>query len=566
MDGDGKNGHVNQGLGQALQTINLPVSSFISQHNTNPAHSANETVVLQIQQLLEQLNGRGLNSMLVVVDPVGNVSIHGSEKGQLFLKDNADIADRFAKICSDDVWTLLGAQKRFLEIGRQQNHNKSNGDYPIDFSHERANYFPTQTITTDRGGQDNAFVQGILSQSNQNKSYQNNPLFQTPFGQFDSRQNSSTFFQGGFNQGVTGTDAYPQPNFMSGMDVTANSHSNQTVGVPSHAISIVPSVSDKPNGMNQTEDDLIKEMLSSTAIPEGLTIKPVGNAKKSPKAKFVESDKSDAAKKKRERRPETWQRNIKKKLKTEGREYVNAKGKLVPAKAMRPVDCSKCKQRCTDKISEDTRKKIFDWFWKLGSYTAQKEFVVSRVTQVATRTSKRRQVHRLFSFEINGKYESVCKPFFARTLGIGDSYIYKAFEQKARDLFVQDGRGKHAPVNKTSLEQVETMHSHLDRHLVEYPTNQPLPKNVHAVKWYDEYVVCCTEEGKKPVSKHIYRKIFQDYTKRFPPQPEKKKVDQSSQDKPENRKGAMSWDTEPVAGPSSDIASRRMTIENSLNK
>ncbi|WAQ95706.1 hypothetical protein MAR_028396 [Mya arenaria] len=210
MDGDGKNGHVNQGLGQALQTINLPVSSFISQHNTNPAHSANETVVLQIQQLLEQLNGRGLNSMLVVVDPVGNVSIHGSEKGQLFLKDNADIADRFAKICSD-----------------------------------------------------------------------------------------------------------------------------------------------KPNGMNQTEDDLIKEMLSSTAIPEGLTIKPVGNAKKSPKAKFVESDKSDAAKKKRERRPETWQRNIKKKLKTEGREYDYTK-RFPPQPEKKKVD-----QSSQDK--PENRKGAMSW-------------------------------------------------------------------------------------------------------------------------------------------------------------------------------------------------------------
>jgi len=38
--------------------------------------------------------------MLVAVDHVGEISLHGSQKGQLFLKDNSDIAERFAKVCS----------------------------------------------------------------------------------------------------------------------------------------------------------------------------------------------------------------------------------------------------------------------------------------------------------------------------------------------------------------------------------------------------------------------------------------------------------------------------------
>lgn len=49
---------------------------------------------------LDQLSARGVNSMLVTVDHVGDISIHGSQKGQLFLKDNTDIAERFAKVCS----------------------------------------------------------------------------------------------------------------------------------------------------------------------------------------------------------------------------------------------------------------------------------------------------------------------------------------------------------------------------------------------------------------------------------------------------------------------------------
>lgn len=373
--------------------------------------------------------------------------------------------------------------------------------------------------------QDNSFVQGILSQgANQNKTYQPNTFLHGNFGQYDSRPNFHTgsFFQGGFSQGLQGSESYPQPSFMPGIDATSNNMGNQMITVPQTNVSPNGNSHDKNNGITQSEADIIKEMLSSAPVQE-----VINSSGKTSKEKLKTKEKTDkekeALKKKRERRPETWQRNIKKKLKTEGKAYVNAKGKLVPAKKMRPVDCSKCKQRCTEKISEETRKKIFEWFWKLGSYTAQKEFVVSRVTQVATKTSKRRHVHRLFSFEINGKYESVCKPFFSRTLGIGDSYIYKAFEQKARDLFVQDGRGKHAPVNKTTEEQVDSVHRHLDHYLAEYPVNSPLPKNIHAVKWYDEYLTKCGEEDKKPVSKHIYRKIFQEYARRYPSPPDKKK-------------------------------------------
>jgi hypothetical protein len=38
--------------------------------------------------------------MLVTVGPFGEISIHGSQKGQLFLKENSDIGDRFAKMCT----------------------------------------------------------------------------------------------------------------------------------------------------------------------------------------------------------------------------------------------------------------------------------------------------------------------------------------------------------------------------------------------------------------------------------------------------------------------------------
>lgn len=557
MDGDASKGH--NSLQPGLQ-INVPVNIQVSQaQNSNMLNHGcwkmTETdvhdIISNIQDLLDQLSSRGVQSMLVTIGHLGDIGIRGSQRGQIFLKENSDVIDRFAKICTDDVWTLLGAQKRFFEMGRT-NQNKTvtfndKGDYPLDFSHERGNYFPAQNGANDRvNAQDNSFVQGILSQGvNQNKGYQpaNSFLSNNGFSQYmnDGRSNyhTGTFFQGGFTQGLPGSETYPQPAFMAGLDVAPHKDNFGNMvntmlpgSVPVVTSALSPDVGhDRQNGITPSEAELIKEMLNSAPVQDVINATASkSNKDKSQKLKDENSEKAKEAalKKRRERRPETWQRNIKKKLKTEGKAYVNAKGKFVPAKSMRSVDCSKCKQKCTDKISEETRKKIFEWFWKLGSYTAQKEFVVSRVTQVATKTSKRRHVHRLFSFEINGKYESVCKPFFSKTLGIGDSYIYKAFEQKARDLFVQDGRGKHAPVNKTSERQVEHVHEHLDRFLTEYPYDKPLPKNIHAVKWYEEYLTSCGNDNQKPVSKHIYRKIFQEYVRRYPENPKSKKQDQSS--------------------------------------
>ena len=440
-------------------------------------------------------------------------------------------------LISDDVWTLIGAQKRFMELGRTGQSKTANfnekSEFPLDFSHERGAFFQN---TENRNAQDNGFVQGVLSQTGaQNKGYQPNSFLSGNFNQYitDTRPSYSNvpFFQGGFSQGVSAGESYPQSSYMQGLDTGISNLSSNVIQqgpntTNTNASSAHPSPNDKSQPFTQSEAELIKEMLSSSQIQDvfkdSTTVSLKDRVKPKEEKETADKKKEEAAKRKRERRPETWQRNIKKKLKTEGKAYVNARGKLVPEKKLMPVDCSKCKQKCSEKISEETRQKIFDWFWKLGSYTAQKEFVVSRVTQVQTKTSKRRHVHRLFSFEINGDYVSVCKPFFSKTLGIGDSYIYKAFEQKARDLFVQDGRGKHAPVNKTTEAQIDHVHNHLECHLSGFSNNRPLPKGIHAVKWYDEYIRMCHDTDQKPVSKHIYRKIFQEYTLKFPKSPEKK--------------------------------------------
>ena len=56
---------------------------------------------------------------------------------------------------------------------------------------------------------------------------------------------------------------------------------------------------------------------------------------------------------------EKWHRNIEKRKRQRGEEYVSSSGKKIPKRVMEAVDCTKCYAKCTDKISEEKRLDIF---------------------------------------------------------------------------------------------------------------------------------------------------------------------------------------------------------------
>ena len=108
---------------------------------------------------------------------------------------------------------------------------------------------------------------------------------------------------------------------------------------------------------------------------------------------------------KRALKPETWQRNVRKRLKLSGQPYKNCRGKTVQAKAMKNVDCSRCRYKCQENINEEKREDIFKTFWGLGDYNRQKDFVCRQVKVKKTKTilgeddlpvQKKRKVDRKF--------------------------------------------------------------------------------------------------------------------------------------------------------------------------
>lgn len=70
---------------------------------------------------------------------------------------------------------------------------------------------------------------------------------------------------------------------------------------------------------------------------------------------------------KRKRNPKTWKRNILRRKRIHGQEFVNAKGIVVPKINMGPSCKDTCKRKC--KVSEEHRLAIFNEYYALGNYT-----------------------------------------------------------------------------------------------------------------------------------------------------------------------------------------------------
>ncbi|CAG2211934.1 unnamed protein product [Mytilus edulis] len=213
-----------------------------------------------------------------------------------------------------------------------------------------------------------------------------------------------------------------------------------------------------------------------------------------------------------------------------GKEYVSQRGKPVHQKVVKSVDCSKCKFKCSQKITEENRQKIFDLFWSLESYERKKDFIISRVEEKQTRkyidpnkdiTQKRkRNIHRSYFFDIGGTKTIVCKMYFKKTLDVGDAYIDNAMQNESGGVFIgADKRGKHTPLNKTKPEYLQKVRSHIESfpavegHYTRKSSNRRyLGAELNVPRMYQLYLDYYKESTPQNqlVSLTIYRKTFNE--------------------------------------------------------
>ena len=229
--------------------------------------------------------------------------------------------------------------------------------------------------------------------------------------------------------------------------------------------------------------------------------------------------------KKRAPNPSQWKSSVRKANKLKGLAYRSTSGVITRAKAVQPIDCSKCTKKCAQKIPEDKRQEIFDQFYSLESYERQKDFVCRLVHQTDTRTylstdglpaEKKRKVARKFTFTLDGQSHSVCKTFFMKTLDIGQAYIEHALKNSEQGSFCgRDNRGRHTPATKIPEDRMNFVRRHIesfaaaDSLYCRRSTNISfLDPNLSIAKMYELYCTDCKITSQEPVTVDIYRRTF----------------------------------------------------------
>lgn len=213
--------------------------------------------------------------------------------------------------------------------------------------------------------------------------------------------------------------------------------------------------------------------------------------------------------------------------------YFNTTGKYVTAKTFENHDCG-CQKRCVDRIPEEARKRIFEMFWKMASFSAQNAFLCGLIWQTVPKTRRPRNFSKgpksasnHYSFNVDGECVDVCKTYFLKTLQISDGRMSRAIRKmRMGEPPGSDNRGCHSPGNKISEERMDEVRRHIEslpsfheyRKYLNKPNKDPddtCPR-VTVRHMYELYKQVCVRSEFEPVKEHIYRRTFNEMTVQLP--------------------------------------------------
>lgn len=240
----------------------------------------------------------------------------------------------------------------------------------------------------------------------------------------------------------------------------------------------------------------------------------------------------EVGKKRKRKAPENWKKNIRKKKRNSGEEYVTPKGETKAAKEFKDFTCF-CPLKCSETVPVESRKKCFDKFYSCGSWEIQTMYIAGHVKSQAvfrrygkgSPSKSRRQNTRYYYLDnADGRKKRVCKSMFLKTLCIDSARIHRAL-QKAESGNLIDQRGRHTAWNK--LDEADT--EYVKTHIASFPTYKSyysrkdtekdyLSPDLNLSLMYKLYETKCKEEQRKSVSQAAYRDIFyKDFNYSFKP-------------------------------------------------
>lgn len=224
---------------------------------------------------------------------------------------------------------------------------------------------------------------------------------------------------------------------------------------------------------------------------------------------------------KRVRNESQWQKNIKKKLRNEGKEYTSGSNlKVVPARKL-GVPCNeKCRLKCINSISNDERKVIHEKYWQIGDINRQREFIMRHIFSIhpkyRDRLDSKRSLNYGYTFEVNNVSIRVCKTMFMSTLGISSRVIFTTTKKMNDGILEIDKRGKHL---NTGRKVDEAMKDTIRSHIKSFPTvpshycranstRQFIEGSLNISMMYRLYVEKCKEQNIESAKKNMYQTIF----------------------------------------------------------
>ena len=89
---------------------------------------------------------------------------------------------------------------------------------------------------------------------------------------------------------------------------------------------------------------------------------------------------------KKKRNMSNWKTCKRKRLKNSGKEYVSTCGEIMLAKTFAGLSTYCCKQKCTERVTNDECRTIFEGFWNLANHDAQSQFIAGCIRQKDVKT------------------------------------------------------------------------------------------------------------------------------------------------------------------------------------
>ncbi|CAH2102002.1 unnamed protein product [Euphydryas editha] len=219
-------------------------------------------------------------------------------------------------------------------------------------------------------------------------------------------------------------------------------------------------------------------------------------------------------------------KEIAKTLRNLGLAYTSASTsrKLVSPRKLKEPCNSRCRLKCSERISQESRQTIFEDYWNMGSLTRQRDFIAKQISEVKPKYQyKRLDNNRLpkhaFYLTVNRERQRVCKIFFKNTLGINDRPIRTVIQkQNASGILEPERRGKHENHGtKTSEELLVGVRNYIHKiprieshYLRKQTTREYIDGGKNVADLYNDYKNECLGKNLDYVKIHTFRKIFNE--------------------------------------------------------